>query len=489
MPPSEFSAGARAVELAKLAGLTLDPWQEFVLEQSLGEREPGRWAAFEVGIVCARQNGKNEILIARELAGLFLLGERLLIHTAHEAVTSNEAFIRLVDVIEDCPSLAKRIRPRGIKHGKGAEGLELKSGQRIQFKTRTKNAGRGFSADFVALDEAMILTEAAYGALLPTLSARPNPQVWLTGSAVDQEVHEDGIVFARVRERGTAGDPSLAFFEFGAEGDNPSMLTDAELDDPESWATANPGLGIRIFAEHIEKERRSMDARTFAVERLGVGDWPRTDGLAGVPITPEAWRACEDKKSEITGAMCLALDVSPERDGSISVAGFRSDGKMHVEAIEHRKGTGWMVERIVQLVERHRPAGIVCDALSPAVSVLPELTEELKQRGLLSSLQAKEIVTTNSREHAAGCGMIFDAVSQDTLRHLGTKELGEAIRGSVKRPLSDAWAWHRVNSSVDISPLVAVTLALWGLITLVKAEATCIDPNEIMLRMREEGSL
>ena len=51
-------------------------------------REDGRWQTREVGVNVPRQNGKGEILIARELFGLFELGERLVIHTAHEFKTS-----------------------------------------------------------------------------------------------------------------------------------------------------------------------------------------------------------------------------------------------------------------------------------------------------------------------------------------------------------------------------------------------------------------
>jgi hypothetical protein len=70
VPPYVSSAGREAVELAALAGLELDEWQAFVLEHALGERADGRWAAFEVGVLVPRQNGKGGILEARELAGL-----------------------------------------------------------------------------------------------------------------------------------------------------------------------------------------------------------------------------------------------------------------------------------------------------------------------------------------------------------------------------------------------------------------------------------
>jgi hypothetical protein len=53
-------------------------------------------------------------------------------------------------------------------------------------------------------------------------------------------------------------------------------------------------------------------------------------------------------------------------------------------------------------------------------------------------------------------------VEQERLRHLGTPEMAAAVGGAAKRPLGDAWAWSRKNSTVDITPLVASTLALWG---------------------------
>jgi hypothetical protein len=134
----------------------------------------GKWAAFEVGVEVAAQNGKGAILEARELAGLFLLGERLIIHSAHQFDTSLEAFRRLLCLIEDTPDFDRRVQRVSRSHGE--EGIELKNRQRIRFRTRTKGGGRGFSGDCLILDEAMILPESAHGALLPTLSARPNPR-------------------------------------------------------------------------------------------------------------------------------------------------------------------------------------------------------------------------------------------------------------------------------------------------------------------------
>ena len=79
-----------------------------MLAGSLGVREDGQWQTREVGLNVPRQNGKGEILIARELFGLFELGERLVIHTAHEFKTSAEHFQRLEAVVRELPGVASR---------------------------------------------------------------------------------------------------------------------------------------------------------------------------------------------------------------------------------------------------------------------------------------------------------------------------------------------------------------------------------------------
>ena len=103
-----------------MAGLILDPWQELALMSALGEGDDGKWAAFEVGLVVPRQNGTGSILEARELAGLFLFGERLIIHSAHQFDTSLEAFRRLLTLIEETPDFSRRVKRVSRSHGRRA---------------------------------------------------------------------------------------------------------------------------------------------------------------------------------------------------------------------------------------------------------------------------------------------------------------------------------------------------------------------------------
>ena len=62
-------------------------------------------------------------------------------------------------------------------------------------------------------------------------------------------------------------------------------------------------------------------------------------------------------------------------------------------------------------------------------------------------------------------GLFFDAVvHEESVRHRAQPPLDAAVLGASQRPLGDAWTWGR-RSPVpwEFSPLVAVTLASWGL--------------------------
>ena len=454
---SNDEAGREAVELAELARLDLDLWQQQALVESLGESSPGRWAAFQVGLVAPRQNGKGSILEARELAGLFTLGERLIIHTAHEFATATEAFRRILELIEDTPELDRRVHK--VMRSNQERGIELKSGQRLLFKARTRGGGRGFSGDCVILDEAFELPVAAHGALLPTLSARPNPQVWYASSSVHQSVHPNGVVLSGLRSRALrGGDPSLCYMEHSV--DEEVFLADpgAVALDLRAWGQANPGMGVRITAEYIGNEQRGIDATTFGTERLGIGDWPDPDGDVSQVIDRETWDGLARMDSELDGKVAFAFDVNPERSyATIGVAGKRPDGRKHVEVVEHKAGTRWIVARLVELREKWGPCAVVLDGNGPAASLLPELLDA----GFALKADGGLVVKASHGDMAQACGSLFDAALSDDLRHLGQSMLDAALRAAKKRDRGDSWTWSR-QAGADISPLVAVTLALHG---------------------------
>lgn len=469
--------GQEAIELAALAGLHLDPWQQWLLDQSLRQTDKmvyndvsqmweRKWAAVEVGLVVSRQNGKGSLLEARELAGLFILGERLIIHSAHQFDTSKEAFGRILQLIEGSDDLRKHVQKISNSHGE--EGIKMRNGQRLRFRTRTKGGGRGFTGDCLILDEAMYLAAQQISALMPTLSARPNPQIWYTGSAGDKESTQLGSVRARGVK---GGDPELFYAEWSINGCNdfcpPYGCQDHDRPDTvESYAKANPGLGIRITVSHVEMERRSMEAQTFAQERLGVGDWPINGDEWGV-IPEDAWKSREREDSVIKDdddiPQVFAIDTSPGREWSaITMCGQNEDELTHIEVTsneieyDHRPGVKWVVKRAKELWDTGRFNACVIDKTGQAGSFIGELEE-----------YGVEIISPNSYEYAQACGDFYSSTvprkgNEPDIVHLDQPPLNSAVAGADKRDLADKWAWNKRTSSSDITPLVAATNAVWG---------------------------
>lgn len=452
VPEALSSAGREAVELAASVGLHLDPWQQLVLEGACGERADGKWSAFEVAVISPRQNGKNGILEAREIAGLFLFGEQLILHSAHEFKTAQEAFRRVMNLVESSDELHKRVARVRTSHGE--EGIELRTGARLRFIARSTGSGRGFSGDCVILDESYALSAQAMGALLPTLSARPNPQVWYTSSAGKRDSSQ--LMMVRDRGRG-GGDPGLAYFEWSAP-------VDAAVDDTDAWAMANPALGIRIDAEFVKRELAALPLAEFRRERLGI--WDDESGGADWVIPMESWSACADPASEIEDPVVFAPDVSFDRAwASISAAGQRADGLHAVEVIDYRRGTSWVAPRLAELVERHGALAVGLDPGGPCGSLIPEL------EGL-----GVPLVLMSARDIAQGCGALFDAVVAGTVRHRDQAELSAAVGAARKRPLGDSWAWARKDAVSEITTLISATVAL-----RTYSEATSTKPVDVAL--------
>jgi hypothetical protein len=436
----------KVVGLAKNVGLYLDPWQrDVILDAQSVDPITGLWLTPRVAVAVPRQNGKGAIIEAIEVA--FLLGvfgpeAKLLIHSAHEFKTAQNGFQRLLSYFDTVPALARAREEGRVKIGTAAarEFITV-DGRTVKFLARSKGSGRGFSADLLILDEAQELSDEVWAAILPTVSARPNAQIWLFGTPPSETMN--GEVFTRFRENALAGeDRRLSYFEWSATDDD-------DFGCPTTWAKTNPAFGLRITEEGVRDEYLAMDEETFCRERLGM-----FDGAGSLSIIPEDTWAALAGETDPDGRVVFAIDVSPDRSrASIGVAGLLTDDRTMVQAIENRKGTGWIVPRLKELTTRWPYVMVVIDSGGPAASLLPELKRA----------KIKRVHTITTGEVVRACGAFYDAAMQATLSHPDQPVLNEALASARKRPLGEAWAWHRKDTSTDITPLVAVTFAAYGL--------------------------
>jgi hypothetical protein len=171
------------------------------------------------------------------------------------------------------------------------------------------------------------------------------------------------------------------------------------------------------------------------------------------------WQELADKTSQPAGPIFLAIDVSPDRsDAAVAVAGKRRDDLWHVELVEARKGVGWVAGRVADLLAAHEDlAGVVVDGKGPAAALISDLSKIGVDEDLLTIVGPGDM--------AIACGIFYDNVVGKRLRYPAHPDLDEALRAASQRPLGDAWAWSRRRSRSTISPLVAVTIALWAAIT------------------------
>ncbi len=431
-------------------GISLDGWQEDVLRAAL-RRRGSLWAAFTVGMCVPRQNGKNEILMARELIGALPLAEKLQVHSAHLSDTSIEAFARMDDLIDGNRFLEAQVRH--IRRTNGREAISFKGDdydRRIRFRTRTRGGGRGFSGSPVYFDESMVFPVVSQNSILPVMSAQPDPQAWYMGSAVDKREQPEGLVFAAVRQRALeGGDDRLLYCEWSLDVELPELVMEGQAADPASWAATNPSLGIRITPEYVEAERRDLTPRGFAVERLGVGDWPDLEGH-DVLLNIDAWDALENPEAELQPGYVLSFDVSPERHTSILLSGRSLTGKYMTKLIAHEAGTRWAVDRIAKAyADDSNISYVACDGLGPAAALILELEDR--------NVTVQRLTSTEMAESA---GRFVDMVAEGELEHHGGPALHDAVAGAATRPFLDRFAWARKNSRVNIAPLVAATVGL-----------------------------
>lgn len=454
-PDSAWSSAEDAIEIAALAGRDLDDWQRHILEGALAEREDGRWAAFEVGLIVPRQNGKNVCIEARELAGLFLFGEKVIIHSAHQFKTARKSFRDMERLVRYTPSLYKQVLGykgqgpaddiKGIRVNGAELSIELQNGNRLEYHARTSGGGKGFTGDLIVLDEAFDLDAEEIAAMMPTMAARSmegNPQIWYTSSAGMPNSDQ----LADLRARGVAGDsPRLAYFEWSAP-------EDSESDDADAWYQANPGLGIRISEEYVrETEFESMGDEQFRRERLGI--WAQLGGDS--KITDSEWSRILDADSKPGEFASFAIDIPPDRaSANVAVISRRADGVLHGQILDRRNGVSWVPDflREIQQAWGKHATPVVIDAGSAAGSLIPEL-ERRRVR----------LLPINAKQHGAACAQVYDDIVERRMVHRGQVELDEAVANAKTKPLGDsAWKWAKTDATADISPLIALTLARHG---------------------------
>lgn len=448
LPEGVVSTGWPAVrDKCRELGLRFDRWQDGAGRLILSKRADGKYAATIGGVAMSipRQSGKTYLLGAIAFALCLLNKGTTVLWTAHRLKTAKETFQSMRGIAK-----RQRVAPHVARvfTAAGEESIVFRNGSRILFGARETGFGRGFAkVDLEVFDEAQILTERALDDMLPAMNASPNALALFTGTP--PRPIDPGEVFGRMRSDALAvgsGRGPAGYIEFSAD-------RDASPDDPEQQRAANPSFPHRTPAEAIQRLRKQLTEDSFLREAMGIWDASSSHRV----ITEEAWGEAADPASMAVDHLTFAIDVAPDRSvASVGFAGLRADGEWHVEHAESKRGTDWIGPFIRERAARNHLHAVVADEMSGMV-------ERRNGRAFLVGTQiAVTLAAAEGKDMAIACAKFYDGVMDQTVHHTRQVQLDVPLSLARKRPLQGGWAWNRKDSDSDITPIVAVTLALWG---------------------------
>ena len=450
-PKRAYSDGKDACELIASLGMSMDKWQETILNAWLGRDKYDKFTALSCGLSVPRQNGKNAIIEVRELYGLVATGEKFL-HTAHEVRTARKAFLRLAAYFDDprYPELSSMVV--SIRRTNGQEGIYLSNGGTIEFSARSRGAARGFTVDTVVFDEAQELTDEQVEAMMSTMAAAPSGVRQLIYTGTPPAPNSPGTVFSRVRQSAIEQtDKHLAWHEWSAE-------EIGDVTDRKRWYATNPALGVRLDEEFTEAEMNTLTPDGFARERLG---WWEKHALSNL-VSAEEWDSLcvEPKDAPKDGKLAYGVKFSSDGERVALVAALKQkDGSCYVELIDvypMSRGTSWLGNWLLE--RKDKIACVAIDGRSNADNLVSKLND--------GRFPQKGIIVAGTRGMVLATIRMKDAISEKKVSHIKQGLLDKSVTGSIKRPVGNdgGWCWGSTDNS-DSTPIEAASLALWGAMT------------------------
>lgn len=499
----ETTLGFEAIEFAEnILGITLRPWQKFVLLHGLEldpRTVPGRpefdpstppqrlydYRFRQVVVLVARQNGKTVVMNLLGLWRLFADGASEILSSAQNLSNAERALKDSFKLAKNTPVLAKYLPYRNergnwvpymrmVNGGKQIElasvppglenALDIAGAMPAWYVVAAGGAGRSYSSDLAMLDELrQHHTSEMWDAIEPTTKERPRNQIWTFSNAGDAR----SVVLKRLRnlalkaiEEGTTDREKLCLMEWSAEQER-------TIFDPDGWYEANPSLGWGNATEEdmaalaraaLDPEDPEADESSFRTEYMC--QW--VESVEPGKFTSAQWEALADPLGDLPeGAQVhVGVDCSLEaRRAHIAVAFKRPDGYWHVEVVASRAGFMWVPE---WLNARRGTwfdgtVGVQAKGNSPATVLVPLLSEA----GI-------EVAEWSGAAMTGSVLAYTSAIREQTIRHPGRAPgaedptlLESAALGVRDRKLGDVALWDRERSTGDASPFIATNIAWW----------------------------
>jgi len=513
----ETSHGFSVIEFAReVLGVKLYPWQRALLIRALELNADGTYRFRKVFVLVGRQNGKTTLLTVLALWWLFVdadsfpehlpAREFLILGTAQNLDIAEEAWdaaLRRCDPTADeddqeyvVDDLAEETR-RPVKTN-GKKSLRLKNNAKYEPRAASRMGGRGKSAARVIMDEMREQqTWDVWGSVSKTKNAIFNSQLWGISSAGDAKsivlrTLRDGAMktireFEQYVETGlqtleefaNTHDIATALFEWSSTPGKPLL-------DVEGILQANPSVGYKpmfwdsiwsdLLGDEPEATKRTEILCDWVTSRVAPYlDGDRWSGAADPAVLNDDGEIVElGSQISDTSRMVMGIDVSGDRNmTTIAVAGYRYDGRIHLELIAQRTSMNWVVKHAKAVRAK---TGITQIAIQTKGVPSADLVDSLIEAGF-------EIVDISGTVLLNSAGRLSDRLREGMIRHRAQRPLDLAAANGVTKDLNNMPIWDLHGSPVDVAPIRAVNNALVGLEAIMPAPKppTPASPQALVL--------
>ena len=436
--PYTVTYGKEAIALYEKGKYKAMEWQKNILDDLLAVNDDGLYTHTKFGYALPRRNGKNEIVLIRELYAL-MKGEQVL-HTAHRVTTGTSAWERLVRQLESSGYVQDE--DFIILRAKGNEKVEfLSTGGRVQFRTRTTTGGLGEGFDLLVIDEAQEYTEDQQSALLYIVSSSENPQTLFCGTP--PTMVSSGTVFTQLRNQALEGNSkNTAWLEWSVDKEtNPY--------DVEAWYRTNPSLGT-VFTERIIEDEIRADELDFNIQRLGY--WVTYNQKSA--ITANDWNKLKVNSTPyFTGGIYAGIKYGKDgKNVSLSIALRTLSNRIFVETIDCqpiRNGNQWIINWLLSMdIEK-----VVVDGAGFQSILRDEMKDFRLKEPILPTV--KDIIIANSK--------FEQAVFGKEIFHNDQPSLTEVVTNCEKRAIGTqgGFGYKSQYEDKDISLMDSIILAYY----------------------------
>lgn len=435
--PSSPTRGPRQARFAKvMLNSPFMPVQRYIADVA-GELDEFGFPRHKLVVVTMqRRGGKSHLAMSQ-------IGERAFSkpgfrswYTAQSGGDARDAFLKFHE--ETVTGAPLELFTKTLV-GNGREIMRFANGSTFRPHPPTEAALHGKETDREDIDEAWAFSEEEGRQLLqavgPTQLTRPGSQVfiWSAGGTAQS------TWLANLVARGRAGDPSMAYFEWG-------IPDDADPEDLDVIAENHPAFGHTFTMDALRGLRD-----TFGDDAAG---WARAAGnrwteVIGGEITAAAWDAVR------------WTDPIPD-DAPVGFGAARAIDGSEVAIVAAADLGHTIVVEVLDVISTHNadeavdhwtsdgPLGV--DPIGPSAG----LADALTRRG-------RNLVPISGSVLSAATSNVLDALGSKAIRYRRHPALDNAVKVAGTRRLGDGGkAWARTKAGASIAALEAATLAVWA---------------------------